>query len=106
MLGVVFVAYGEPQLMHYWGAMVLLGIGWNFLFVGGTTLLTTSYRASERFKVQALNDFLVFGLQAVGSLGAGLLLALYGWNSILWLCLPWLVVLPPLLWFATRVARK
>jgi MFS family permease len=104
MLGVIFVGYGEPMLMHYWGAMVLLGIGWNFLFVGGTTLLTTSYRAEERFKVQALNDFLVFGLQAIGSLGAGVLLALYGWNSIMWLCLPWLIVIPPLLWFANRVA--
>lgn len=103
MLGVLFVGYGDPMLMHYWGAMVLLGIGWNFLFVGGTTLLTTSYRAAERFKVQALNDFLVFGLQAVGSLGAGVLLALYGWNSIMWFSLPWLVVLPPLLWFANRV---
>ena len=106
MLGVVFVAYGDPGLIHYWGAMVLLGIGWNFLFVGGTTLLTTSYRAAERFKVQALNDFLVFGLQAVGSLGAGVLLALFGWNSILWLCLPWLVMLPPLLWLANGVVRK
>ncbi len=106
MLGVVFVAYGEPLLIHYWGAMVLLGIGWNFLFVGGTTLLTTSYRAAERFKVQALNDFLLFGLQAVGSLGAGVLLALFGWNSILWLCLPWLVMLLPLLWLANGVVRK
>jgi MFS family permease len=106
MMGVVFVAYGDPQLMHYWGAMVLLGIGWNFLFVGGTTLLTTSYRAVERFKVQALNDFLVFGLQAVGSLGSGVLLALYGWNSILWLCLPWLIMLPPLLWLTTRAVRQ
>jgi len=106
MLAVIFVAYGDPLLMHYWGAMVLLGIGWNFLFVGGTTLLTTSYRATERFKVQALNDFLVFGLQAAGSLGAGVLLALYGWNSILWLCIPWLVFLLPVLWFANRVVRK
>ena len=60
--------------MHYFGSMVLLGVGWNFLFLGGTTLLTQSYRMSERFKVQATNDFMIFGLQAVGSLGG------YAWQ--------------------------
>jgi hypothetical protein len=72
--------------------MVLLGVGWNFLFLGGTTLLTQSYRVSERFKVQAANDFFIFGLQAVGSLGAGVLLATLGWNGVLAFTLPWLVM--------------
>ena len=89
------------MLMHYWGVMVLLGIGWNFLFVGGTTLLTISYRVVERFKVQAFNDFLVFGLQGHRVVRGGCT-PLFGWNSIMWLCLSWLVVLPPLLWFARR----
>lgn len=102
MLAVVLVGYGEPALMHYWGAMVLLGVGWNFLFVGGTTLLAQSYRAADRFKVQALNDFLVFGLQALASLGAGVLLAFFGWNSVLLLCLPWLILLLPFLWRMRR----
>ncbi|MGD8751054.1 MAG: MFS transporter, partial [Anaerolineales bacterium] len=52
------------QLMHYWGALVFLGIGWNFLFVGGTVLLTRSYRPVERFKAQAANDFIIFGVRA------------------------------------------
>ena len=73
MLICVVVGWGRPELMHYFGSMVLLGVGWNFLFLGGTTLLTQSYRMSERFKVQATNDFIIFGLQAVGSLGAGML---------------------------------
>ena len=103
MLGCVFVGYGKPELIHYWGSMVLLGIGWNFLFVGGTTLLTQSYRTAERFKLQALNDFLVFSLQAFVSLGAGLLLANLGWNGVIVLSLPWIVLLVPFLWLSSRV---
>jgi MFS family permease len=102
MTGVVIFGYGQPDLFHYWGAMVLLGIGWNFLFIGGTTLLTQTYRSEERFKVQALNDFLVFGLQAMASLGAGLLLANFGWNGVMMLCLPWLIILLPLIFLARR----
>lgn len=92
MLGCVAVGWGQPELIHYFGSMVLLGVGWNFLFLGGTTLLTQSYRVSERFKVQAANDFFIFGLQAVGSLGAGVLLATLGWNGVLAFTLPWLVM--------------
>ena len=93
MLSCIVVGWGQPMLMHYWWSMVLLGIGWNFLFLAGTTMLTQSYRPSEGFAVQAVNDFLVFGLQAVGSLGAGVLLALYGWNGVILFSLPWLLVL-------------
>jgi len=95
MMACVAVGWGNPELMHYFGSMVLLGIGWNFLFLGGTTLLTQSYRVSERFKVQALNDFMVFGWQAVGSLGAGVLLAVLGWNGVMAFSIPWLVLLLP-----------
>jgi MFS family permease len=98
----VIVGWGRPDLMHYFGSMVLLGVGWNFLFLGGTTLLTQSYRVSERFKVQATNDFLIFGLQAVGSLGAGLLLATLGWNGVLAFSLPWLMLLVPVAIYAKK----
>ena len=93
MLACVAVGWGDPMLMHYWWSMVLLGIGWNFLFLGGTTLLTQTYRSSERFSVQAANDFLMFGMQAIGSLGAGILLSVYGWNGVILFSAPWLVVL-------------
>ena len=93
MLACVAVGWGDPMLMHYWWSMVLLGIGWNFLFLGGTTLLTQTYRHSERFSVQAANDFLMFGLQALGSLGAGVLLSVYGWNGVMLFSAPWLVAL-------------
>jgi len=107
MLACVAVGWGEPMLMHYWWSMVLLGVGWNFLFLGGTTLLTQSYRSSEGFAVQAINDFLVFGLQAVGSLGAGVLLAVYGWNGVILFSAPWLLVLLFVYFFAVdhRAAR-
>ena len=93
MVGCILVGWGDPMLMHYWWSMVLLGIGWNFLFLGGTTLLTQTYQSSERFVVQAANDFLIFGLQAVGSLGAGILLVVYGWNGVILFSAPWLVLL-------------
>lgn len=102
MLVCVVVGWGRPELMHYFGSMVLLGVGWNFLFLGGTTLLTQSYRVSERFKVQATNDFLIFGLQAVGSLGAGVLLATLGWNGVLAFSLPLLLALIPVLIYARK----
>lgn len=94
------IGYIDRTLLHYWFALVLLGIGWNFLFLGGTTLLTTTYRPAERFKVQALNDFLVFSIQACAALGSGYLLIEYGWNWVVGFSLPWLVGLIVLLWFS------
>ena len=98
----IFIGWGQPEFIHYWGTLVFLGVGWNFLFLGGTTLLTQSYRASERFKVQAINDFLVFGLQALGSLSAGILLANIGWSGVMIFALPLLLLLVPVLFYAGR----
>ncbi|MBT8147162.1 MAG: MFS transporter [Gammaproteobacteria bacterium] len=93
MLVCVLIGWGNPEFIHYWGALVFLGIGWNFLFLGGTTLLAQSYQPSERFRVQAVNDFIVFGMQAVGSLSAGVLLASIGWNGVMGFALPGLLLL-------------
>jgi len=103
MIVCIFIGWGQPEFINYWGALVFLGMGWNFLFLGGTTLLTQSYRSSERFKVQAINDFLVFGLQAMGSLSAGILLANIGWSGVMVFALPLLLVLVPVL-FKVRTA--
>ena len=70
------------DLFHFWGALILLGVGWNFGFIGATSLITECYRPAERAKVQALNDFLVFGTVAVASFGSGQLLHTVGWNGI------------------------
>lgn len=70
------------DLPHFWAALVLLGVGWNFLFVGGTTLLTETYRIEEKAKTQALNDFLVFTTVTIASLSAGELQYNFGWQTV------------------------
>ncbi|MBL4912293.1 MFS transporter [Shewanella schlegeliana] len=80
------------ELLNYWAALVLLGIGWNFLFVAGTSLLPRCYDKSERYKVQSFNDSFVFGAQAMASLCAGWVIHLLGWNMLLISCLPLIAV--------------
>ena len=75
-------------LAHFTIGMVLLGMGWNFGFVGASALVLEAHRPSERAKVQAFNDFLVFGTMAVGSFSSGQLLAVYGWGSVNWVVFP------------------
>jgi predicted MFS family arabinose efflux permease len=75
-------AYSGVEVFHYWWALVLLGVGWNFLFIGGTTLLTTSYQPHEKFRAQAVNDMTVFVFQALSSFSAGAILFMGGWSSI------------------------
>jgi MFS family permease len=83
LLGVVAALGGESE-WHFRFALTLNGIGWNFLFIGATTLVTTCYRASERGKTQALNDFLVFGTTATSSFLAGYLHEHFGWAPLNW----------------------
>ena len=89
----VVLAVIDRSLMHYWGALVLLGLGWNFLFVGATVLLTQCYRPSERFKAQAVNEFSIFSVQAFTSLLAGAVISRASWELLNLLNLPFLVVL-------------
>jgi MFS family permease len=77
------IAFSGHNLANYWVSLVLLDIGWDFLFLGGATLLPQSYQPSERFKVQALNDFIVFDSQAIAALSAGWLVFALGWETIL-----------------------
>jgi MFS family permease len=67
---------------HFWTALVLLGLGWNFAFIGATTMITQCYRPEERNKVQAFNDFLIFGSMAVSSFSSGQLLEHFGWQAV------------------------
>lgn len=73
---------------HFWIALVLLGVGWNFGFIGATALVTDCYRPEERAKVQAANDFLVFGAVAIASFASGKLLDAGGWETVNWLVFP------------------
>ncbi|MFG1497764.1 MFS transporter [Saccharospirillum sp. HFRX-1] len=86
--GMILVGLSGRSLGHYGGSLILLGIGWNFLFVAGTALLPRTYVGKERFRVQAVNDFLVFGTQAIASLGAGWFLFQFGWNTLIWITVP------------------
>ena len=90
---VAFIALSGHEVMHYWWALILLGIGWNFLFLTGTSLLPQSYHASERHKVQATNDFVLFGFQAVASLLAGWVLFNAGWHWVVVTSLPFILLL-------------
>jgi predicted MFS family arabinose efflux permease len=85
-------ALSGSELANYWSALVLLGVGWNFLFVGGTVLLTRTYFPAERFKAQAANDFSIFGIQAIASVSAGTLLYLSTWSTLLLASLPILLL--------------
>jgi MFS family permease len=77
--------------LHFWATLIVLGVGWNFSFVGASALVLETHRPAERNKVQAFNDFLVFGMMAVGSFSSGQLLANYGWPAVN------MVVFPPVL---------
>ena len=70
------------SLWHFWIALALLGVGWNFAFIGATTMVTHCHRPNERNKVQAFNDFLVFGSMAIGSFSSGALLVSFGWSMV------------------------
>jgi len=84
----LIVAYWDQALIHYWSALVLLGLGWNLLFVSGTALLPQMYQANEAHRVQGLNDLMVFSAQAIASLASGVLLLLLGWQGLIWVALP------------------
>lgn len=89
----------DVTVIGFWGQLVMLGIGWNFLFVSGTALLPTTHSEGERFKAQGLNDSVVFSTQAVASLLAGWAMSLIDWQSLLVLCLiPMAVMAAALLW--------
>ena len=69
-------------LWNFWSALTLLGVGWNFAFIGATAMVTQCHRPNERNRVQAFNDFLVFGSMAIGSFSSGQLLANFGWAAV------------------------
>lgn len=92
-LCIAIAAYVGHHFMHYAVALVMLGVGWNLLFVAGTTLLTRTYTPSERFKAQGLNDFVTFGTQAIVSLMAGVVVQLLGWKYLNLLGIPVLAML-------------
>ena len=104
LAGSVTVAWVGHDAANYVMALILLGVGWNFLFTAGSTLITTTYRQTERFKAQGLNDLIVFGTMAVLTLAAGALLELVGWRGLVLCTLPFLALMLALLLFMPREA--
>ncbi len=82
------VALAGYDLLHFWGSLILLGIGWNFGFIGATAMVTETYEPHEKNKAQGLNDFILFGSVAVASFMSGLTLNAYGWEFLNWIIFP------------------
>jgi len=93
------------HIMNYAIGLVLLGVGWNFLFISGTTLLTEQYSYSERFKTQAANDFIIYSIMAMGSLSAGALIHYFGWVKLNLMMLPLLTVMIVLMMMYIKMTK-
>jgi len=91
-VAVIAFALSGKEVMHYWWTMVLLGVGWNFLFLAGTLSLPKSYQQHERLKVQSVNDFTIFVIQAMASLFAGTILFSQGWSTLISVAIPLVIV--------------
>jgi predicted MFS family arabinose efflux permease len=107
MIATIGVAANGTSVAAFWCALVLLGVGWNFLYIGGTALLTASHRSSERGKVQGLNDMLVFVGTGTSSMLSGALLHYAGWQTMVLVTLPLpLLALAVLYWARTKRDAK
>ena len=98
-LGVVFyiltilLSFFQPSFLNYFISLIFLGIGWNFLFISGTSLLVTTYKPDEKFKAQGFNDLLVFSSMALASLLAGILISIVSWKTVNLFCIPFLILI-------------
>lgn len=103
MFACVAIALSGQQVRHFWTALVLLGLGWNFMYVGGTTLLTEAYRPAEKAKAQGANEIIVFCTTATSSFASGVLVNAAGWNTLNYVALPFLAIAgSAALWLALR----
>jgi MFS family permease len=83
----------EQNFVNYLTALVFLGFGWNFLFISGTSLLVLTYKEDEKFKAQGFNDLIVYSIQAVASLSAGIFLNLTNWKTMNLICIIFLIII-------------
>jgi MFS family permease len=88
MLACVAIGLSGQLVAHFWFALVLLGVGWNFLYIGGATLLTEAYRPSEKAKAQGANEITVFAVQALSAFSSGVLVNTRGWETLNYVALP------------------
>ena len=93
MLSTIATHFVFETYYGYMIGLILLGVGWNFLFISGTSLLVVSYNKEDKFLAQGLNDFVVFSSQSIGALSAGILLFSTSWKTLNLICLPLLILL-------------
>ena len=89
----ILISFFDQTYMNYMFALIFLGLGWNFLFISGTSLLVLTYKEEEKFKAQGLNDFIVYSIHATGSLSAGILIVLTNWKLMNMMCIPLLMII-------------
>ena len=89
----IVLSFLEQSFINYTVSLILLGIGWNFLFITGTSLLVLCYSNKEKFKVQGFNDIIVFSIQAIASLSAGYSIISFSWNQINLICIPLVIII-------------
>ena len=89
----IVLSFLEQSFINYTVSLILLGIGWNFLFITGTSLLVLCYSNKEKFKVQGFNDIIVFSIQAIASLSAGYSIISFSWNQINLICIPLVIMI-------------
>jgi predicted MFS family arabinose efflux permease len=83
----------DQSFFNYIFALVFLGLGWNFLFISGTSLLVLTYKEEEKYKAQGLNDFMVYSIHAIGSLSAGVFITLTSWKTMNIMCIPFMIII-------------
>lgn len=88
LVGCAIVALSGIELWQFWTSLILLGLGWNFGFIGATAMVAGSYRPAEKGKVQGVHDFVLFGSVALGSLAAGAVYNAWGWDMLNWVVFP------------------
>ena len=89
----LFISIFDQTFFNYMFALIFLGIGWNFLFISGTSLLVLTYEEKEKYKAQGLNDFIVYSVHALGSLSAGVFIALTSWKIMNLICIPFMILI-------------
>jgi len=106
MIACIAIALAGISVAHFWWSLVLLGVGWNFLYIGGTTLLTETYRPEERAKAQGANDQLIFITMAISSFSSGMTVTAAGWTRVNLFAVPLVLLMGgALLWFVLRTKR-
>ncbi|MFP6862976.1 MFS transporter [Pseudomonas sp.] len=106
-IGHILLTLTGTSFSSFASALILLGVGWNFMYIGGTTLLTSTYTTAEKGSAQAINDMLIFAVGLVCSFGAGGLLHALGWQTLNLVLLPWLgLAAASLIWLGIKQARQ